>query len=148
MRPISHTADRIRRGLYRAQVCLGLTGPEGWALLAVSLALIAGLVLSEVQERRAVPLDPEAFYAASDAAFAAALVPPDSVLSDSVPTVKTARVPVNTATEAQLVALPGVGPVTAVRIVEARPFASAADLQRVQGIGPAKADRLAPLVSF
>jgi competence protein ComEA len=49
---------------------------------------------------------------------------------------------VNTATAAELEALPGVGPATAAAIVDERtrngPFASIDDLERVPGIGPAK----------
>ena len=48
----------------------------------------------------------------------------------------------NTATQAQLDALPGVGPATAAAIVDDRrqhgPFTSVDDLARVRGIGPAK----------
>jgi competence protein ComEA len=48
------------------------------------------------------------------------------------------RVDLNTADEAILEALPGVGPVTAQAIIRARPFASVDDLSRVPGIGAAK----------
>jgi DNA uptake protein ComE-like DNA-binding protein len=41
----------------------------------------------------------------------------------------------NTATNAQLEALPGVGPTLARRIMAARPFARLDDLRRVRGIG-------------
>ena len=34
--------------------------------------------------------------------------------------------------------IPGIGPVVAQRIIEARPFKSADDLQRVKGIGAGK----------
>lgn len=52
-------------------------------------------------------------------------------------------VEVNRASEADLATLPGIGPVLAQRVIEARPFASWADLQvRVQGIGPKTAERL------
>jgi competence protein ComEA len=57
----------------------------------------------------------------------------------------------NTATPAELTALPGVGPALAARIAAARdtlPFRSAADLERVRGIGPALTARLTPLVSL
>ncbi len=58
----------------------------------------------------------------------------------------------NTATEADLDALPGIGPATAKAIVEERSrrggrFASVDDLLSVRGIGPAKLDQLRPLVT-
>ena len=57
---------------------------------------------------------------------------------------------INTASEAELDALPGVGPGLARRIVEYRrqngPFQSVDDLQNVPGIGPSKFDRLQQFV--
>ncbi|WP_424951208.1 ComEA family DNA-binding protein [Deinococcus sp.] len=47
------------------------------------------------------------------------------------------KVAVNTATEAQLAAVPGVGAKLAAAIAKARPFKDSADLiKRVKGIGP------------
>ena len=61
------------------------------------------------------------------------------------------KVDLNTATEAQLDALPGVGPVTAKAIVAWRTqngrFASVEQLGEVDGIGPAKLARLRDLVT-
>lgn len=53
-----------------------------------------------------------------------------------------ARVDVNRASERQLMELPGVGPVMARRIVEARPFHRIEDLLRVPGIGPVRWEAL------
>lgn len=56
---------------------------------------------------------------------------------------------VNTATVDQLQQLPGIGPVTAQSIVNARadkPFRSLADLDRVRGIGPKTLDKIRPFV--
>jgi competence protein ComEA len=61
------------------------------------------------------------------------------------------KVDLNTATEAQLDTLPGVGPATAAKIVSDRkengPFRTVDDLLRVPGIGPAKFDALKDLVT-
>ena len=47
------------------------------------------------------------------------------------------KVAVNTATEAQLSAIPGVGKILAAAIIKARPIKDSADLiKRVKGIGP------------
>lgn len=58
---------------------------------------------------------------------------------------------VNRATPDALRELPGVGPVLAARIVETRErtgnFVSVDDLRRVRGLGPAKLNRLRPLVT-
>lgn len=59
---------------------------------------------------------------------------------------------VDVADSAALDALPGIGPALAVRIVRERdkcgPYGSLRELERVRGIGPAVAKRLAPVVTF
>jgi len=61
-----------------------------------------------------------------------------------------APVQLSTATVEQLDALPGIGPVTAQKIVDYRaahgPFRSVDDLESVPGIGPARVDQLRGLV--
>ena len=58
------------------------------------------------------------------------------------------RIDLNAASVVELTLLPGIGPTLAERIVEDRtargPFASAGDLSRVSGIGPATIERARP----
>jgi competence protein ComEA len=58
------------------------------------------------------------------------------------------RINLNTASAAQLEALPGVGPKMAARIIAARPLGSLKDLDAVSGIGPSMLKKLEPLVRF
>ena len=54
---------------------------------------------------------------------------------------------INTATLEELDTLPGVGPATAQKIVEGRPYAAVDDLLRVKGIGQATFEKLRDLVT-
>ena len=54
------------------------------------------------------------------------------------------KLDVNSATRKELERLPGIGPVLAQRIIAARPMKSANDLQRVDGIGPRKYQKIRP----
>jgi DNA uptake protein ComE-like DNA-binding protein len=54
------------------------------------------------------------------------------------------RIDINNATEKELRMIPGIGPVMAGRIIAARPFRSADDLKKVDGIGEKKYARIRP----
>jgi endonuclease YncB( thermonuclease family)/predicted flap endonuclease-1-like 5' DNA nuclease len=54
------------------------------------------------------------------------------------------HIDVNTATEKELRTVPGIGPVMASRIIAARPFRSADDLKKVNGIGDKNYARIRP----
>ncbi|MBO0695772.1 MAG: helix-hairpin-helix domain-containing protein, partial [Verrucomicrobia bacterium] len=54
------------------------------------------------------------------------------------------RIDINTATEKELKMIPGIGPVMAARIIGARPFRSADDLKKINGIGDKKYAKLRP----
>jgi DNA uptake protein ComE-like DNA-binding protein len=55
-----------------------------------------------------------------------------------------AKFDINTATEKELRLIPGIGPVMAHRIIDARPFRSADDLKKVNGIGDKKYAQIRP----
>ncbi len=59
----------------------------------------------------------------------------------------TAPLDLNTATAAELEALPGIGPKTAAAIIAGRPYSTVEDLLRVKGIGPATLEKLRPYVT-
>ena len=58
---------------------------------------------------------------------------------------------INTATQVELESLPGIGPVTAQKIIEYRetngPFIGIEDIQKVSGIGPATFEKLKDLIT-
>ena len=58
------------------------------------------------------------------------------------------RINPNTAARDQLMLLPGVGEVTANRIIEARPFSKPQDLLDVEGIGSKTFKKLEPFLQF
>jgi len=58
----------------------------------------------------------------------------------------TGAVDLNTASQEQLEALPGVGPATAKKIMAGRPFTSVADLKRA-GVNASTIDKISPLVT-
>jgi competence protein ComEA len=58
------------------------------------------------------------------------------------------KVNLNTATEAELDELPGVGPATAKKIIELRPFSRIEDLSKIPRFGKAKIDKLKEKVCF
>lgn len=65
---------------------------------------------------------------------------------EGVPSLQTAPVNLNTATAAELEALPGIGPAKAQAIIAHRPYNTVEDLDGVPGIGPATLARLRQLV--
>jgi beta-lactamase superfamily II metal-dependent hydrolase len=57
------------------------------------------------------------------------------------------RINLNTATEHELEALPGIGPVLARRIIAGRPYASVEELERIREIGKKRLDEIRPFVT-
>jgi competence protein ComEA len=122
---------RENRGPYRSLADLDSVPGVGPALLA-QVAPYVALPPAPASVPRA------ALAAASETRTAAGAAPSGE------------RIDLNAAGPAELARLPGIGPALAARIVEWRGangrFATVDDLQRVSGIGPAKLDRLRPLV--
>jgi len=62
------------------------------------------------------------------------------------------KVPINSATTKELIAIPGIGEKTAIKIIEYRDrkghFNSPEDLLDIRGIGPAKLERMRPFLKI
>ncbi len=133
-----HVVGAVRRpGLYRLQEGSRVADAVGRAGGATRRADLAGLNLAApVADGLQVVVPRRGAGTAAGAAGAAASGGP---------------VHLNTATLEQLDALPGVGPVTAQKIVQYREqhggFASVDDLDAVPGIGPARLETLRELVA-
>lgn len=162
------------RALFRLQHALALTRADA-AVLGTLLCLIALGAGARTWQAGTLAFDP-ALYEDVDRALAGAemaepLAPPAAMgaavpVSEVVQAVAVAAaeprqkgkkakeaprpVNVNTASESELDALPGIGPALAARVVAHReahgPFAEAAHLQRVKGIGAKTFAKMAPFV--
>ena len=75
---------------------------------------------------------------------AVTVVPAEAKKSHAKETIELGRIDINAATEKELRMIPGIGPVMAARIVAARPFRSADDLKKVNGIGDKKYAKIRP----
>ena len=73
---------------------------------------------------------------------------PEFATTSSIRPLISGKLNLNSATETQLEALPGIGPAFAARLRSARPYHSLADLDAVPGVGPKMLSRLTPLVRF
>lgn len=155
------------RWLYRLQTRLGLTGPEGTALLVVSLALASGFAVSEWTSQQATPV--AEIYEADDVAFALLDAPTDlpadtldgeagpSAPAVTLPALADGALPPDTTREAddEVVAAEDT-PVVVGPVADAPPrsrrkpppvvtninTAGDAELQRLPRIGPAMAGRI------
>lgn len=144
--------DAIRPVREFLQHRLGFTRSE---TIVVGL-LCAGLMTgSAVRLFRSTPAGQQVFpYAETDSVFAQgarAFHEARRAQADSGRRAGTARpVDINTATAPELIALPGIGPAVAARIIAYRTahgrFAHIEDLDRVKGIGPATIRKLQPFI--
>jgi competence ComEA-like helix-hairpin-helix protein len=71
-------------------------------------------------------------------------IPPRTAPVPSPPLQSETKLDVNTASQAELENISGIGPVIAQRIISARPFKSADDLRNVKGIGDKKYAKIRP----
>jgi len=130
----------------------GFTRNELRIVALLSMVVTVGLGIRWYRAARPVPPDmsPPFDYAALDSTFLALSKPADSAAARDTQPPRAPREPIdiNAAGAADLVALPGIGPVTAARIVEDRqargPYRRVDDLLRVKGIGPKKLARIRP----
>lgn len=67
-------------------------------------------------------------------------------LMTSTTSLQASPIDINRASRSELDLIPGIGPVTADRIIQARPFSSVDDLRTVQGIGAATLEKIRPFV--
>jgi competence protein ComEA len=132
--------------LYRLQQRLSITRHEGLAILTLSVLFLFGVAVREIQQQQLPPVAVDSLVAQpiTDTAAAPTNVPagpsPDTPIN------------VNAASKDALMALPGIGPALAERIIRyrstQRPFQRVAELRRVSGIGSETLASLRPLVQI
>lgn len=132
--------------LRRLHDWLALTATERKVLLFVTGAFVAGLGVRLYQET--FPPTAVLDYASADSTFAVLSAATDT---SDLPAGHHSPVDINRATQQQLMALPGIGAVTAERIIAHRtqygPFRSIEDLRKIRGISGRKLEQLRPLIT-
>jgi competence ComEA-like helix-hairpin-helix protein len=131
---------------------LALTKTERNVILFLVTTMAAGAALRLYQA--AFPMLPQFDYRASDSTFAAlSAAPEDSTVVGPLRSAigeESGKLNMNTATKQQLMDLPGIGEVTAERILKYREengkFTSLEDLRAVKGISKNKLERLSPMI--
>lgn len=134
--------------LYRLQQRLSMTRREALAVVTLAGLFLLGLGVHHFQKQQVPPLQVDSLVARP---VPDSMAPSASENASSLPTPSPQNpINVNTASEAVLERLPGVGPVLADRIdryrSNRREFQQIDELQRVNGIGPKTLETLRPLV--
>jgi competence ComEA-like helix-hairpin-helix protein len=132
---------------------LALTKTERNVILFLVTTMIIGAAIRLYQTT--FPALPQFDYHASDSTFAvlsAASEDSVSVVPTSVTTgEESEKLNINTATKQQLMDLPGIGEVTAERILKYREeigkFSTIEDLRAIKGISKNKLERLSPMIT-
>jgi comEA protein len=138
--------------LKRIAEWFALTKTERNVILFLAVTMFAGAALRLYQAT--FPSAPQFDYRASDSTFAALSAASDESAVDTTKDTEEEAagiVNINTATKQQLMDLPGIGQVTADRILAYRSeigkFDSAGDLRKVKGISKRKLEQLKPLIT-
>lgn len=122
-------------------------GRTGWlAVVALgAIALGAAVRWARPSPRPALPCDPESVRWVDAGTVRIARCAPElprTAVPASQALAVGQKLDLNAASEADLVALPGVGPSLAHALVRSRPFATWDDVDRIPGVGPAKLEVL------
>jgi comEA protein len=139
--------------LKRIAEWLALTKTERNVILFLVTTMIIGAVIRLYET--AFPALPQFSYRASDSTFAILSAAPEdsvSVIPINMTTgEESGKVNINTATEQQLIDLPGIGKVTAERILKYREetgkFTTIEDLRAIKGISKNKLERLSSMIT-
>jgi len=129
-----------------------LTKTEQKVILFLTITLFAGAGIRLYQAT--FPSAPQFDYRVSDSTFAALSTGAEESTSDTTrdnADEESITVNINTATKQQLMDLPGIGEVTAERILSYRDengkFDSVGDLRKIKGMSKRKLEQLKPLIT-